>query len=179
MNLLSKCFLFIIGICLTWQKNYAQNNYHIQHSKVADGLPSNIIHSINFNPAHQLILGTQRGFTIYDDYTFHGIDSAHRIIESIINFDKYTNFHQNGGGIGIYNHDSKYFEQYIISPQYNESDPNNDHFNQLYLDEDNYLWCSDYQFIKKINFKVQIINSYQIHPHTHQLIPQFVVYKHH
>jgi ligand-binding sensor domain-containing protein len=175
MSIIFKRFILLACILVFIFNSLANSLYHTRHYKVADGLPSNIINSICFNSSHQLILGTQRGIAIFDGYKFSAIDSSNRIIESIINNNQQVIFNQNGSGIGIYNSHINTFKQYIIRPQYNDSDPNNDHFNNLYLDHQQNIWCSDYQFIKKINLEGEILETFQIHANANKLISQFIV----
>lgn len=153
----------------------AQDSYIATILKVKDGLPSNVVNTLIFNQEQQLLIGTQRGLVVYDGYRFITIDKAHRNIESIAAFNSNIYFHQMGSGIGVYQNNFKPIS-IITAPLYTDNNPNNDHFNHLFIESNGKIWCNDYQYLKSFESVGNPFDTIKLHNHPNVLIKSFTLF---
>ncbi|OYU82341.1 MAG: hypothetical protein CFE23_01080 [Flavobacterium sp. BFFFF1] len=136
------CFLFLIIQAF----GVAQVTYKAEHLKFSNGLPSDIV-LYSTKKQGKLYIATQRGLCLYDGYRF--IKSAQ--ISSVTNAlcVRKNTLYFYAAGKGLCSINTIFDKPQILSKvNYNDATPNNDHYDNIYVDHKNRVWCSDYSTIK-------------------------------
>ncbi len=127
---------------------FGQNEFREKHYTYYDGLASDWVNFTHTSQKGYLYILSQRGLSVFDGYRF--IQSEHVNQTILSRFVK---------------KDTLYFEDIhalkkvamnslgsipvtITSKIQADSDPNNDHFDHLFIDSKNRIWCSDFDNIK-------------------------------
>lgn len=127
---------------------FGQDEFREKHYTYYDGLPSDWINFTCTSQKGFLFISTQRGLSVFDGYRF--IPSEQLKYNIVAQFIK---------------NDTLYFEDInalkkvainqlgkepvtIASKIPTDSDPNNDHFENLFVDSKKRIWCSDFDNIK-------------------------------
>lgn len=150
---------FVILVFLSFQLGWAQTYFKTQKYGVKEGLISeNIYKTINL-PSGELYLATQRGLLAFDGYRFIENPASKNNVLSLF-------YHQNQ----IYFCDEKglsktqsifHQPQLIVANQHTDSDPNNDHFENIFVDSQNRIWSTDFEHIKYLDPKTNKIFSFK------------------
>lgn len=132
--------LWLPYICLS-QKTYRQENIGFK-----DGLPSDFV-SCTAKIEGKLYIATQRGLCLYDGYQFvktnYITTQTTHLVEK--NSNLYFYFHGNGVGSikNIFDKPTR-----IANVNYSDHNTNNDHYDNIYVDNENRIWCSDQNNVK-------------------------------
>lgn len=141
-----KIIVYIFFFLLKLQILVGQNAYEIENLKFSDGLPSDNVFFTTKKDGN-LYVATQRGLSLYDGYRF--VKNSH--ISNVTNFlfanNNNLHFYFNGKGLCYIN---SIFQkpQFISRVNYIDSIPNNDHYDNVYVDKNNNVWCSDQNNVK-------------------------------
>jgi len=125
---------------------FAQSNYKIQTYKYTDGLPSDNVLSITKKDGF-LYVGTQRGLSLFDGYRF----IAHKVFTESVSSLSVGNkqLFLSSGSKGICGLKSFYDKHKILTKvNFYDADTNSDHYDNLFLDDQNRIWCSDQNNLK-------------------------------
>lgn len=134
-------FVFTSGV-----HSFAQSNYKVQSYKYTDGLPSDNILSIDKKDGF-LYVGTQRGLSLFDGYHFLNQKFLTEPISSL--FLKSNVLFLSSGSRGICSLSNFYNQPKIITEvNFNDNNTNNDHYDNLFMDSKNRIWCSDQNNLK-------------------------------
>jgi two-component sensor histidine kinase len=157
-----RVFLYLLcGLSSLWL--YGQQPYKEKKYGYTDGLPSeNVLNTFN-NSSGFLFVHTQRGISVFDGYRF----LPHPELTGQI----YSYFQK---GDTLYYENTQALYSILIdrldrlpvllkNKEYTDSDPNNDHFQGLFIDSQNRIWCHDFENIKYI-LPDGTIKNFQLFP---------------
>ena len=124
----------------------AQKEFKTNLLNFNSGLPSDFV-NYTVKKDNKLYLGTQRGLCLYDGYRFQNHKSIKSNIYNLMVKNDQLYFYDSKIGLCFIN---KFLEDAkIIAPNnYADSIPNNDHYDNIFVDSKNRVWCTDLNFIK-------------------------------
>ncbi len=132
--------------------SFAQSGYRIQTYKYPDGLPSDHILSIHKKDGF-LYIGTQRGLCLYDGYRFVKHTVFNESVHSL--FVKNNQIFLSTNSLGVAQLQNFYGGYEMLAKvNFYDSDTNNDHYDNLFPDSQNRIWCSDQNNLKFLSGKV-------------------------
>ena len=147
---------------------FAQLEYHEEQIKFYQGLPSDIVLKTGSDADGFLYVATPRGLSRYDGYEFQQHRQTKSGISDFIIQDKSVIFHDSGNGLarsaGIYAPVRK-----IIGNNYLDENPDNDHFDNLFIDSGNRIWSSDFTSVKFIAPMASKLKSFEYFKSNRQL----------
>ncbi len=155
-----KYFLPFLLFCIT-QTQAQINKPSLEHLDTKDGLPSNLIWSITTDSQGFTWAGTERGLVRYDGYQFFLVHKSTERVSSICaNKDFVFAFFENTGLLKI--NIKTYRIDTLQANNFNNSSPNDDKYQNLFLDSHQQLWwstaqtvqCFDWQKGKKTIYKI-------------------------
>lgn len=150
---------FLMPFFLLGQKQWREKQYTYY-----DGLPSDGVHYTCLSKKGYLYVFTQRGLSVFDGYRF--VSSEH-INKGVFNqyLHNDTLFYEDMYGLNKMDVSSRNSTPIEISSKiYADEDPNNDHFDNLFVDGTGRIWCSDFQHIKYLSPKAKSFHSYAVFP---------------
>lgn len=140
--------------------NFAQE-YMATLYGVKEGLNSEFIYSTAISPTGELYIANKRGISMYDGYRFVDNKNLKMNVMSIAE-SKGEFYFFDGNGLNQFR--SIYQPiQNLVSTINTDSDPNNDHFENLFVDSQNRIWSTDFEHIKYYSPQQQSIKSYVYH----------------
>jgi ligand-binding sensor domain-containing protein len=143
---MNKSFIFCYLFLLTHFTGVSQVVYKKENLKFTNGLPSDIVLCTTKKDG-KLYVATQRGLCQYDGYRFIKSPKTFGLTNSL--FAKKDNVYFYSSGIGLCSIRTVFDNPQVISRvNYNDSIPNNDHYDNLYVDRFKRIWCSDQNSIK-------------------------------
>lgn len=151
MKFLLRLFLVLLLPIIMCGSALAQSGYRIQTYKYPDGLPSDHILSINKKDGF-LYIGSQRGLSIFDGYRFTKHTIFNESVHSLFVKNNFVFLSTNSLGIAKF---EDFFGGYKMQAKVNfyDSDTNSDHYDNLFLDRRNRIWCSDQNNLKYLSGK--------------------------
>ena len=153
--LLCNCFYFN-GVLL------AQNKFTAEVYNADMGLPSNHIESCTADSVGFLWVATKRGICRYDGYNFKPYPEVRGNILSLYNGGRYgLVYYTNTGGLARFNPYNAVVRQ-IAATQFKDSDPSNDHFNNIFVDNAGRTWCCDFAHIKYYSASKKAFKSFAL-----------------
>lgn len=155
-----KVILLISFLLLKFHILLGQNSYKVESIKPTDELPSNTIFStITFR--NYLYVSNQRGISIYDGYKFTNNIYTKNISSNLLLSNKQIYFFEDG--IGIQKMNSIYSKPTKLVPiNFQDTDPNNNRYDYLYLDHDKKIWYSEINYIHFFNQKTHKKHTFLI-----------------
>jgi len=139
-------FILIFLFLLKFQVLVGQSTYKIENLKFSDGLPSDIVF-FSTKKEGKLYIATQRGLCLYDGYRFVKNTQLSNMTNHLFTSKNKLYFYSSGKGLCYLN--SIFQEPQIVAKvNYNDSIPNNDHYDNVYVDRKNRVWCSDQNSVK-------------------------------
>ena len=147
------CLLFMPKIVLA-QKEFKTNLLNFN-----SGLPSDFVQNI-IKKDNKLYVATQRGLSFYDGYRFQNHKTIKTNVYNLFVKNEILYFHDSQKGLCLVDNFSNNAK--VIAPNnYNDSIPNNDHYDNIFVDSKNRIWCSDINFIKYFEIKTNKKQSYK------------------
>ncbi|TJZ54961.1 hypothetical protein FAZ15_15990 [Sphingobacterium olei] len=146
----------------------AQTPFRVKEYTYFDGLPSDKVMGTYFNAKKFLYLVTGKGISVFDGYRFltfthlNNDINAYSFTEDILYFEDRE---------GLKRLDISTFTtqaEMITAKDYSDADPNNDHFNSIYVDQKKRIWCNDFNHIKYINTQKEV-SSFLLFPKQTEL----------
>nr|WP_068892653.1 histidine kinase [Pedobacter panaciterrae] len=112
-----------------------------------EGLPSDFVRQLASSKNGYLYLATRRGLSQYDGYRFLEHPAALTNITSFFVKDDVIYYHDVYSGLCVL---KSFYDKpkVIVTNKYHDTDPNNDHFENIFVDSDDRIWCSDFNNIK-------------------------------
>ncbi|WP_300672245.1 histidine kinase [Soonwooa sp.] len=146
--MLARLFFFLIPIFYL-----SQSTYRTELIQYTDGLTSDKVFG-TLKKDNFLYIYTQKGISVYDGYVF----VSHKDISSTVYFatndDQSIYLEESGKGLlKVENIHSKL--NVLLPVNFRDGNPNNDHFENLYLAADNKIWCTDFNHVKYFDFKTK------------------------
>lgn len=144
------------------------------------GIPTRELNQVGIDAHHYLCLATSKGLFRYDGYDFSLITKPGNIKNFYINSECIL-FEQDNQGLKKINHKTLITRD-LDAPNWNDSEANNDHFANPFLDSKNRIWASDfynakqyispqkwknYKLFEGVNTNVALISFYE--DSSHQL----------
>lgn len=134
--------LLIFPLCLKSQPRLKASYYFMEN-----GMPTNVIQSCTTDSLGYLWLSTSKGLCRYDGFLFepvHGVkDYSYNIS---VNSNGILYYYSRAGlsSINPYTYNSE-----VVSPaDFQDSDPNNDDYDNLFVDKEGRVWCNDFRYVK-------------------------------
>ncbi|RZJ71520.1 MAG: hypothetical protein EOO45_11760 [Flavobacterium sp.] len=138
--------IFTMLLLLCGSIGYSQTAYHEEVIQFNQGLPSDIVLKTQFDAKGFVYVVTPRGIARYDGYRFKN-NSAVRAVHSFLRHQDL--FYLHDGVHGLFTITSVDNKPAIISKNnYQDSNPNNDHYDNIFVDSKGRVWCSDFNYIK-------------------------------
>jgi ligand-binding sensor domain-containing protein/two-component sensor histidine kinase len=149
--LLWLCYLFFYLI--DFQKSYAQITIqHLETITTKDGLPSNETYHLTKDAKGFLWLATAKGLFRYDGYQF--ISIGPKAFAEKISIEDTKHLIVSFFSTGIFRINTETHEsQAIATPKWLDDNPDNDHFNNVFVDAKKRIWCSDFHHAKYFDEK--------------------------
>ena len=124
----------------------AQKEFKSSLLNFNSGLPSDFVNTIT-KKDNKLYVATQRGLSFYDGYRFQNHKTIKTNIYNLHVANNTIYYYDSQKGLCFVN---KFHENAkIIAPNnYNDSSPNNDHYDNIFVDSKNRIWCSNVNYIK-------------------------------
>lgn len=138
--------------------SHAQFSYKEYAYGIKEGLNSENIYKTIIAPSGELYISTQRGISLFDGYHFTQHSSLKTSITGF-NFYKGNFYFCDSKGLGaiknIYTNPTT-----IVKSIQTDSDPNNDHFENIFADSSGRIWSTDFEHIKYHDSKTNKIKSF-------------------
>lgn len=142
-------FLFAAFLVCLAAPGFSQQAYQEEYIRFYQGLPSDIVQKTQVDSKGLLYVATQRGLSLYDGYRFITSDEIKSGISGLVYNKGHLYFHDRQGLSKI-----SYVRaapQTIIANNYQDRFPNNDHFDNIFIDSRQRIWCTDFNNIKYID----------------------------
>ncbi len=144
INYFKSCFCALM--ILSSYFGFAQKELKTNLQNFNSGLPSDFVNN-SAKKDDYLFLATQRGLCIYDGYRFQNHKSITKNIYNLKIKNNIAYFYDSEKGLCFVNKFSE--NAIIIAPNnFNDSNANNDHYDNIFIDTKNRIWCSDINYIK-------------------------------
>ncbi|WP_448633514.1 sensor histidine kinase [Pedobacter panaciterrae] len=131
---------------------YGKTQSHLKDEIIRfdEGLPSDYVRQLSLSKNGYLYLATRRGLSQYDGYRFLEHPAALTNITSLLVKNDVIYYHDVYNGLCLL---KNFYDKpkVIVSNKYHDTDPNNDHFENIFVDSENRIWCSDFNNIKYYN----------------------------
>lgn len=145
----------------------AQNIYHADYIRFSSGLPSDVVLA-TLKKDGFLYVATQRGLCLYDGYLFVDANDVKNVVGSIFSDSKHIYFEE--AGVGLCEKDNIYSPKKVIQPvRFDDSNPDNDHFQNIYKDKYNNIWATDFHQVKYFSSIARKWRSFLIAPDNQSL----------
>ncbi len=135
-------FVFLLKL----QVLVGQSTYKVENLKFSDGLPSDVV-LFSTKKEGKLYIATQRGLCLYDGYRFVKNTHFSNLTNHLFTSKNNLYFYSSGKGLCALN---SIFQkpQIVAQVNFNDSLPNNDHYDHIYVDKKNRIWCNDQTSVK-------------------------------
>lgn len=156
--------ILIVGLLLSAVSN-AQNSRIAYTVKSSDGLPSDVVFQTQTNDKGFLLVATQRGLSQYDGYRFFSSPVVLSNVGSLAISNGTAVF--NDAKLGLCSIRNIFDKPAVIAPtNYYDSNPNNDHYENIYIDGENRIWCNDFNNVKYFTANHSDSGSFVINEHN-------------
>ncbi len=127
---------------------FGQNEFRTKHYTYYDGLASDWVNFTCTSQKGFLFISTQRGLSVFDGYRFIDSEQSNqKIVSQFVKND--TLYFEDNESLKKVSLDKLGSTPITITSKIpSDSDPNNDHFDNLFIDSKNRIWCSDFDHIK-------------------------------
>lgn len=137
----------------------AQRDYKTNILNFNAGLPSDFVNTL-IKKDNYLFVATQRGLSFYDGYRFINHKSIKNNIYNLVSKNNIVYFYDAEKGLCSLNKFNE--EAKIISPNnFSDKNANNDHYDNIFIDSKNKIWCTDVNFIKYFDSKTLKKNIFE------------------
>ncbi len=139
--------LFILSLFFFFSLS-SQKGFREKHYTYFDGLSSDYVNFTCSSSKGFLFISTQNGLLAFDGYRFIDIGQSKQKIFSQFLFNDTLYYQDNDALKKIGLNQLGNAPETIISKVPDDSDPNNDHFDYLFVDSKRRVWCRDFDNIK-------------------------------
>jgi signal transduction histidine kinase/ligand-binding sensor domain-containing protein len=153
------CYFLIVNLCFVHTRVYAQN-FEFEQINVKNGLPSNNIYQILKDSKGYLWISTNLGLVRYDGYVFENFGVNSKIDAMAVSSHGNVWFSTNKGLFYINENLSKPIQK--LHSNLSDSLADNDHFESLFIDKNNWIWSTDFHHIKVFKPNEKKITAFQI-----------------
>ncbi|NRF41043.1 histidine kinase [Pedobacter foliorum] len=150
MSIKSSVNCILVLLCLLPCFGKAQNQLKDEIIRFDEGLPSDFVRQVALSKNGYLYLATRRGLSQYDGYRFLEQPAALTNITSLLVKDDVIYYHDVYNGLCVL---KNFYDKpsVITTNKYHDTDPNNDHFENIFVDSEDRIWCTDFNNIKYFN----------------------------
>jgi len=160
--------LCVLSFLLANVLSYAQYNYSAFYYGVKEGLNSENIYKTLISPSGQLYLATQRGMAMYDGYRFISNPDIATNTPSLGQYGNELIFYD-VKGLGSLK-DIHASPKLLVGNVNTDSNPNNDHFENLFVDSKKRIWGTDFENIKYYDPETKKVKSFLFYPRNKNLL---------
>lgn len=121
-----------------------------------DGMPSDDLTYVCYSEQAGIELCSRKGIIQFDGNRFYLKDSTQQRILNAF-FYKNSLYYEDGKALYRKNYSDNGKIEIVQSKNYMDEDPNNDHFENLFIDSKERIWCSDFNNIKYIYNKKSVL----------------------
>ncbi|MFT4202792.1 MAG: histidine kinase [Chitinophagaceae bacterium] len=141
-------YLLFPVICLGWARTYSQDiMFQRQTIGFSEGLPSEKIYALSEDTVGNLYLATNKGVLLYDGYRFIPLVNSTSPIYNLVHSG--NRFFGNSALDGIVTFKNIFDAPIVFRPtNFMDDNPDNDKYNNLYIDKYGHVWCSDRDHVK-------------------------------
>ncbi|MEA5259197.1 two-component regulator propeller domain-containing protein [Arcicella aquatica] len=137
-------FIYLINS----QKNFAQfNTQELETISTKDGLPTNEVYHLVKDKKGFLWMATRKGLFRYDGYQFLSVGPKAFAEKISVQDDTHLLVSLSSTGIFRINTETLTSTE-IVSPKWSDDNPDNDHFNNVFVDAKKRIWCGDFHHAK-------------------------------
>jgi ligand-binding sensor domain-containing protein len=140
-------YLLSLIVCLHLLATETNAQLKDEIIRFSDGLPSDFVKELVLNDRGYLILATRRGLSQYDGYRFLDHADASANISSLTIKDDAIYYHDVYNGLCMLRNFYS-VPKVIAANKYHDADPNNDHYDNIFVDSGGRIWCSDMNNVK-------------------------------
>jgi ligand-binding sensor domain-containing protein/two-component sensor histidine kinase len=162
MNQILKVVFYILVIINLLSINCDAQDFNFERISSKNGLPFNTVYGLDIDPDGYLWVATIKGLYRYDGYNFIASESASRNKQISINKNGQL-YGQSELSFFKLNTKTKAITS-IFNLKTSDSDPNNDQYNNIFIDKSDNVWASDFQYIKRYIPKENRLELYKILP---------------
>lgn len=129
---------------------------------VKEGLNSEMVYKTIITEKGEIYVSTQRGIALFDGYRFIKNDSIQTSTLGL-----FTKMNE------VYFFDSNSLQktknilaptEILVPTKKTDDTPNNDHFENIFIDSENRIWCTDFEFLKYIDPQTHEVHSFPFYP---------------
>jgi sensor histidine kinase YesM/ligand-binding sensor domain-containing protein len=153
---------YVLSICIlifAISKGNAQNQL-FERISTKNGLPSSNINDLNIDKKGYLWLATANGLFRYDGYSFTKVINNTNIIN--IDSDRHASLYGMDGKSFFKLNTKNYNYSPVLRLDYNDADPNNDQYNNIFVDHHKNIWSCDFNNVKKYDPNKKSIKQWKI-----------------
>lgn len=162
MKVFSFPFFIIFFAFFCVFEGFSQKAWQDETIKFYDGLPSDIILKTISDSKGFLYVSTPKGLSRYDGYRFVNQPKIHSPVHSF--YCKNDKFYIHDGATGLFVLDQFQSDmKIIVRNNYEDVDPDNDHFNNIFVDSKQRIWCSDFNYVKYFSENSTRTQQFRIH----------------
>lgn len=173
MKIFSRLFFTIVLTVFCAFQGFSQKAWQDETIKFYDGLPSDIIIKTDTDNKGFLYISTQKGLSRYDGYHIINHPKIQSPVYSFcIRKDKFY-IHDATTGLFVMNGFNDQIK-IVAKNNYEDIDPDNDHFNNLFVDSKQRIWCSDFNNIKYFSENSKQTQKFRIHSNNKSESEQIV-----
>ncbi|MGX9986007.1 sensor histidine kinase [Soonwooa purpurea] len=146
---------------------FSQSSYRTEVIQYTDGLTSDVVFG-TFKKDNFIYIFTQKGISLYDGYVFVPHKEISSNVSSVTANNKTIFLEENGKGLLRFDNIHSKVKT-LIPVNFTDSNPNNDHFKNLYLANDFKLWSTDFNYVKYLDLKSNTQKSFLIDKNNKKL----------
>lgn len=145
---------YLLGLIVCFQLFVMEANAQLKDEMIrfSEGLPSDFVKELALNDKGYLILATRRGLSQYDGYRFLDHSAATANISSLMIKDDAIYYHDVYNGLCMLKNFYS-VPRVVAANKYHDADPDNDHFDNIFVDSGGRIWCSDLNNVKYYSTK--------------------------
>lgn len=147
-------FLFLFACSLGFGQQYAP----AKQLDLGNGLPSEyVINTVN-SPSGYLYLASKRGISKYDGYRFVNLFPSKAVWSQLYNQAHFIYYHDTDGLFQLNCLTDS--TTIILKNDFTDKDPNNDHFNNIFVDSKGRIWGTDFNYLKYYSPKQKKLKTF-------------------
>lgn len=158
-----KRFIQLGFLLYSFYQVLGQNEYMKSVFTFNDGLPSDVVLSTLVTPSGDFYMTTQKGLFLYDGYRFIEHTSVDQFVSGLFVKNDTLYFHDSKTGLC---RTPSFFSKpkILLKNNYTDSDPNNDYFDNIFVDSKGKIWGTDFNYVKYLHPKKKKFKSFLITP---------------
>lgn len=159
---------FLLFISLFVLSSWGKAQHYVQtHYGIKEGLNSALVYkTVNF-PSGELFIATQRGISMFDGYRFIKNESLQSPTLALFTTNQHLYFFDSNSLQSTKSIHTK--PSILVETIKTDDNPNNDHFENIFVDSQQRIWSTDFENWKYLDPKTKIINRFKLFPQNKNL----------